>query len=351
MTPAMRRAIPILTFTAAMLIASGLHPFVMPFGAAPALAQSILPSLGGDRAGLSGFQFTKIDVDARSAAMGSSNMADAVGAASLYWNPALASRTESSELMMGYTSYVADIPMQYVAGYARVGTFALGASLQYLSSGDMDVTTEFAPSGTGQTFRTSHYSIGLTASQRLTDSFSYGLTLRYLNERFFDVDYPTFGIDFGFFYAVGETGLRFGVGISNFGLDATADGSVSRLDLDAEGGGVTETDLQSLLLPTRFSMGMAYDVLRTDTHGLLVTAQITNPSDNAERFGLGAEYAFLRQFFLRTGYQLGVDESNAPSFGGGVRMRVGSSELAIDYAYSAFERLGDVHRMAVKWRL
>ena len=330
---------------AAVVVGAWLALAASPFGAH---AQSLLPSLGGDRAGLSGFQFTKIDVDPRSAAMGSSAMADATGPASLYWNPALAALSPRSELMTGYTTYVVDIPMNYVAGYARLGEFALGASLQYLSSGEMDVTTEFAPSGTGQTFRTSHYSVGLTASQRLTESFAYGLTLRYLHESFFGVTYPTFGLDFGFHYAIPATGLRFGVGISNFGLDAAAEGTLSRPDIDGAGDEILEDDLQSLLLPTRFSIAAAYDVLRTGPHSLLLTTQITNPSDNAERFGFGLEYGFMEQFFVRTGYQSGHEEGRLPSAGAGVRVSVGPRALHVDYAYSAFERLGSIHRLALR---
>lgn len=311
-------------------------------------AQNVLPSLGGDRAGLSGFQFTKINVDPRSAAMGSSNMADALGAASLYWNPAMASRTERSEIMVTHTSYFADIPMHYLAGMTRFRNFAFGASLHYLTSGEMKVTTEFDPRGTGQTFSTQHYSIGLTASHRITDSFSYGLTLRYLNEAFYDIEYPTFGIDFGFFYAVAETGLRFGVGISNFGLDAAGRGSLTRPALDPDGVEKTEDEFENLLLPTRFSIAAAYDLLDTDTHGLLITAQITNPSDNAEQFGIGVEYRFIRQFFLRSGYQFGVDESDWPSVGAGIQVPITGRKLHIDYAYSAFERLGDVHRLSMR---
>lgn len=311
-------------------------------------AQQILPSLGGDRAGLSGFQFTKINVDPRSAAMGASNMADAVGASSLYWNPAMAAQTERSEVMAAHTSYFADIPMHYLAGVYRWRNVALGASLHYLTSGEMDVTTEFDPQGTGQTFATQHYSIGLTASHKITESFSYGITLRYLNESFFEIEYPTFGIDFGFFYAVSGTNLRFGVGISNFGLDATGRGSLTRPVIDTDGSEKTEDEFENLLLPTRFSIAAAYDVIQNETHGLLLTAQITNPSDNAEQFGLGAEYSFLGQFFLRSGYQFGVDESSWPSVGAGIKMPITGRKLMIDYAFSGYERLGDVHRLSMR---
>lgn len=313
-----------------------------------ASAQSILPSLGRDRSGLSGFQFTKINVDARSAAMGSSTMADATGASSLYWNPAMASVSDESEVMMAHTAYFADIPMNYLAGFYLRNGLAIGASIHSLSSGEMDVTTEFSPEGTGQTFKTSHYSIGLTASQQLTESFSYGLTLRYLNEDLFDISYPTFGIDFGFFYRITGTGIRFGVAISNFGVDAKASGTLLRPDIDGGGNLIEETDLQTMLLPTRFSIGAAFDVLKSAPHTLLLTTQVTNPSDNAEQFSFGLEYGFLERVFLRTGYSFGVEEARFPSVGAGVTTPLSGNRLTIDYAYNSFERLGPVHRMSLR---
>jgi hypothetical protein len=311
-------------------------------------AQGLLPSFGGDRSATAGFQFTKINVDARSAALGSSNMADAVGAAAMYWNPALAAQGEGTEVMFGYTSYFVDIPMNYTGALYRVGDFTFGASLQYLTSGDMAVTTEFRPFGNGQQFRTTHYTIGLTAAQKLTDSFSYGLTLRYLNEGIFDVDISTVGLDFGFFYAVGTTGLRFGVGISNFGLDATPSGSISRPDIEGQGEDIVITEFADVVLPTRFSIAAAYDVIKSEQHSLLLTSQVTNPADNAEQFSFGAEYGFLGQFFLRTGYQLGLDENDLPSLGAGLKIPFSGRSLIFDYAYNSFERLGAVNRIAVR---
>ena len=65
-------------------------------------------SYGTDRAGTESFQFTKITVDARSAAMGNSNMADATDGSSLYWNPALASKIGSSYATLSHTDYLVD---------------------------------------------------------------------------------------------------------------------------------------------------------------------------------------------------------------------------------------------------
>ena len=60
----------------------------------PARAQ-ILPAFGNDRKGTAGFQFLKIPVDARAAAMGETVVANAFDASALFWNPALAAQGAS----------------------------------------------------------------------------------------------------------------------------------------------------------------------------------------------------------------------------------------------------------------
>ena len=146
--------------------------------ASPPSAQ-ILPSYGEDRAGTSGFQFLKVAVDPRGAALGGTAVATATDASSLFWNPALAARAGDTELQAAHLNYLADVSMSYVAGLRRVGPVTLGAHVQTLDSGDMQVTDEFSgPAGTGETFGYLGVAAGLTVSQALTDLFSYGVTAK-----------------------------------------------------------------------------------------------------------------------------------------------------------------------------
>ena len=303
---------------------------------------------GSDRAGTESFQFTKIAVDPRSAAMGNSNMADANDGSSLYWNPALSARVSSSNFMVSHTSYFAGISLDYLSYIHKLGNFAVGGSVQYLNSGDIIETTEFQQFGTGRTFSTQHVSAGLSAAHQVTELFSYGITIRLLTERIEEIDYTTGGIDFGFSYLVGETGLRFAVGINNFGFDGAPEGTTTRESLN----GVEEiSPVESSSLPTRFHIGAAYDLIENDQNKLILTGQITNPSDNAEQFNLGAEYIFMDQFFVRTGYEFGIEERKIPSLGGGVQLKVMGKILKADYAYTLYERLGEIHRIAVSFSL
>lgn len=311
-------------------------------------AQSILPTLGDSRSGTSGFQFLKVNVDARSAAMGSSNVAAAVDGSSLYLNPALASRMDNSQFYLSHTSYFADISLNYASFVQKFNTVAIGGSLMFLDSGVMDETTEFNPFGTGRTFRTIHMAGALTFSQRLTNYFSYGASLKYLDERIEEIQTQTMVVDVGFFYQVGETGLRFAIGINNFGLDSSPSGETTRQTLD---GPITETNFEEISPPTMFMIGAAYDAYESENFNLLITGQITNPSDNAERFSIGSELGFIDRFFIRGGYEFGVEEALYPSGGVGFKVPFLNQDLAVDYGFSTRERLGNLHRFALKFNI
>lgn len=306
-----------------------------------AFAQS---EYGKDRAGTEGFQFTKLPVDPRSAAMGNSNMADAYDGSSLFWNPALAARLDNSQLMVNHTEYVADISLEYLSYIHKIGNFAVGGSVQYLNSGEIKETTEFDPFGTGRTFSTQHLAVGISGAHRITDLFSYGITLKFLQEKYLEVSYTSGAVDFGFSYLVGDTGLRFAVGISNFGLDAAPDGTVTRPTLE---GPREEAPEEKLSLPTRFTIGAAYDLIEKEDQELTLTAQITNPSDNSEQLSVGAEYGFMKQFFVRGGYEFGHEERRWPSFGAGVEVPFSGKVLNADYGYTIYERLGGIHRIGL----
>jgi hypothetical protein len=279
--------------------------------------------------------------------MGNSVTADARDAASLYWNPALAAQMDRSQVYMSHTSYFADINMLYSAAVWRVGSRAFGVSLQFLDSGELNETTEFDPTGTGRVFRTAHLAAGLTYAQQLTSLFSYGITGKYLLENIENVTIATTVVDMGFFYKVGDTGLRFAVGINQFGFDATPEGETSRLSLDGE---VVESAFESVSPPTTFSLAAAYDVWTADPYNLLLTCQLTNPSDNSERFSLGAEFRFLDVFAVRTGYEFGVDEATLPTFGAGFRLPVlNLGDVTANYGYTSRERLGALHRISLQF--
>ncbi len=310
----------------------------------PASAQ-VLPSFGSDRAGTVGFQFLKIPTDARSIALGEAVATHADDANALFWNPALAAVGGGYQLSASRASYYDGtlFTTNQVAATAPLGAFTIGLSLQTLDSGEMDVTTEFDPTGTGEQFRFLDMAAGLTVSQRLTDLFAYGVTVKAVHESVADVSTTTAALDLGIHYRIGTTGAAMGVAIRHFGLDGTPSGSITRTDPGAPGGTVTESDFETITLPTTFLLGLSYELWR-DRPGqaLTLSTQLYRPNDNAESLGLGAEYTFNDLLVLRGGYRLGVEEYVA-SVGGGLRVAALGAQTRIDYGFTRLERLGNVH--------
>lgn len=318
--------------------------------AAVSVRAQILPAFGEDRAGTSAFQFLKIPVDPRGAALGETSVSNASDASALFWNPALAAQGGRTEVGVASAAYFSDVAMHYVAGFSRVGPITLGVSVQALDSGEMPVTTEFSgPEGTGQTFRLVDVAAGLTVSQALTDLFSYGVTAKYVRESVAGVSTQAGLLDLGVFYRIGDTGVQLGVAIRNFGFESNPGGSIDRTTLE---GPITETIFNGAEPPTTFMLGASYrPFAATGQHDLVLSGQLTNPNDNAERYNLGAEYTWNDLLALRAGYRFGVDEATLPSIGAGLFVPGIGPGVRIDYGFSKLERLGTVHRVGIDVRL
>ncbi len=317
--------------------------------ALPASAQGILPAFGRDRAGTVGFQFLKVPTDARSIGLSQSVVTTAEDASSLLYNPALAARAGGLSLNLSRASHFEGtlFTTSYAGLLVPAGPVVIGLSIQSLDSDEMDVTTEFQPTGTGQTFRFVDLAAGLTVSQSLTDLFSYGVTVRYIRESVFELTTQTATVDLGIAYDVGSTGARIGVAIRNFGLDATPSGEISRVDPNAPGGVATTDDFESITPPTTFLLGLSYDLMRSSPdHAVTIASQLYRPNDNTETLGLAAEYTFKGLLILRGGYRLGVEEYRG-SLGAGLRIPGLGEDARVDYGYQSMEFLGDVHAFSL----
>jgi hypothetical protein len=315
----------------------------------PSQAQ-LIPAFGNDRAGTAGFQFLKIPIDPRSAAMGETVSANAMDASALYWNPALASQVDRPQIGFSHTEYFADVRLQYIGGIVHLRRLGMtvGASLQSLNSGDMDVTTEFQQTGTGETFRFIDIAAGLTVSQQLTDLFSYGVTAKWVHESVAGLQANTAVMDLGVFYRVGETGAQMAVVIRNFGFDGSLRGSIDRQILGGSGS-QTETEFESMTPPTTFSLGLTYHVLQNHpTSRLMISGQLNNPNDNAENLNIGSELIWNNLLVLRAGYRFGVENFGIPSFGAGfIAPDLSGVQARLDYGFNHLDLLGAVHRVGI----
>ncbi len=301
----------------------------------------LFPALGSQRAGISTAQFLKISVGARAVGMADAFVANAMDASALYWNPSGIVQFDKNEIILTHTDWVVDVKHDFIGGvYHLSKSDAIGLSLTALYTDDMEITTETQPYGTGRYFKYIDMALGLTYARRLTNQFSFGITVKYINETIDVLKMNGFLIDLGTFYWIGLGTSRFAVSISNFGSDIAPKGEVTLLN------GEKITSFQSFSPPTMFRFGFAFEPVMNEVHKLTTAIQLNHPNDNAENFGLGVEYGFKESFFVRGGYKVNVDEQNF-TFGTGVALKVGGVNLNFDYAFAKFTRLGSTHRFSL----
>ncbi|MBS1494445.1 MAG: PorV/PorQ family protein [Bacteroidetes bacterium] len=301
----------------------------------------LLPNLGGQRTGTASLQFLKIGNGARSAGMGESFVAVSNDISSLYYNPAGLVLFKENGITVSHTEWFVDTRLEYAGGvYHFGGNNAVGLSVTSLRTEDMKVTTELQPIGTGAYFRFSDMAIGLSFARQMTEQFSFGATIKYVEETLGEVKMRSVLGDLGTYYKTGLGTSRFSVVISNFGSQVKPTGSVQLI------GDRTANTFQQFPPPTIFKIGFALEPVLNEKNRLTTSIQLNSPNDNAEYLNFGAEYAFKEYLFLRGGYKINVDAENF-SVGAGLRLPLTFAMLNLDYALSNYKELGFAQRLSL----
>ncbi len=257
-----------------------------------------------------------------------------------------------------HTRWIADTDFNYAGVVLPLGEFGtLGGSITSLTTGDMAVRTIERPEGTGELFSAADLAIALTYSRRLTDRFSIGFNVKYINQRIWHESASGFALDMGTLFVTGFHGLRLGATLSNFGTDMRMEGKDLLVfhDLDPTISGnndriPSKIETQSWSLPLNFQFGLAMEIFQNEFHRLTVATDAMHPSDNTESVNLGGEYAFQEKFFLRGGYRdlFLRDGEQTFTIGGGTAVRfLGNVRWKFDYAYADFGRLENEQRFSV----
>lgn len=311
----------------------------------------LVPNLGGQRAGISAFQFLKIGVGARGVAMGESFVAVANDASAMYWNPAGLVQFTDNAVLASHTEYVVDIRHAFFGVvYHLTSDDAVAASIASLYMDDMEITTETQPFGTGRYFTFSDIALGMTYAKRMTEQFSFGVTVRYVEETLDILKMRSVMVDLGTYYWTGLGTTRFAVVITNFGADVEPTGVITGSD------GNRVTEFQKFSLPTVFKLGVAFDPIAGEDQKLTTSLQLNHPNDNAEHIRMGLEYSWRNAFFVRAGIKRtigqplfaadGTSEEDI-ALGAGILAEFSFTTVSVDYAFVNFNRLGSVHRIAL----
>jgi hypothetical protein len=302
-------------------------------------------------------QFLLIEPSARIAAMGNAGVALLGGLDAVYFNPAATVTEERIGLQVTHSEWLAGINYDYVAFALPLGRWGVGhASVTALGSGDIEVRTVAQPLGTGEVFSVSDLAVGLGYARRITDRFSAGLRISYVQETIWNSSLHTATLDFGTLYALSDNGLHIGAGLSNFGTKAQYDGRDLHIlydnDPDRFGDNSAlpgERFTDEFPLPVLFRVGLGLPVRFPPSGRLMLAATALHPSDNGESLDLGAEFEYREMIAVRAGYQnLFLEDSEVGlTAGGGFRGDLEERAYRLDYAWADHGRLGDTHRITL----
>jgi hypothetical protein len=314
------------------------------------LVQAATAGAGGlDRIGTSGAQELRIPVGAASIATGGSTVALGDGLRNVYWNPASLAATDQSEGMVSYSSYLGDSKVNYGAVSTHLGSQGqIGLSFKILNIGDIIVTTEDAPDGTGEILNPNFGVFGITYGRRMTDRVHLGLTGSYISEKVADVSATGFAMDLGVQYDTGWRGLRFGFAMKNIGPDMRFTGSnleqriVLPTDDPTASGHVLQLQAASFELPSYLQIGVSYDIPMggEDRHTSIYGAFQGN-NFTTDEYRLGAEVPIGGFLALRGGFvgQVPIQDADRQqnylysySYGAGFNFKLGDRPFALDWA-------------------
>jgi hypothetical protein len=326
---------------------------ILALGLAVLLLISIEAIAGGrNRAGTNAASELLIPVGARYIGTGGASVATVVGIDAIYWNPAGLSRSNiAASAMFSHMQYIADINMEYVAVSANFsGLGTLGISIKTLSFGDIAVTTEDNPDGTGELFSPNFVTFGATYSRALTDRIGVGVTVKLISESLNRVSASGVAFDFGVQYRdLGNiSGLSIGVVAKNIGTAMKYDGAGLLRQADVldvtRPSSLYKVEGSTDELPSTLELGIGYTIPIGEKNKVNVVSLFQNNNYDDDEIKFGAEYAYKDLLFIRGGWQFAPESPNdatgsedayifGPSLGGGFHYDLGGVDIALDYAW------------------
>jgi len=309
------------------------------------------------KSGITGAAFLKVGVGARMAALGQAATTVTKEPNQLFLNPGgLALKSGQTQVTFTYNRWIADIAHNAgaVAFGTRLGTIGVGFISMGLS--DIEANRDVIPSflqgiakqydtNTSPTYDYSDVAVVLGYANQVTDKLSLGAGIKVIRESIDKEGASSLAFDFGAIYQIGFRGASVGARISNIGKDM-------------------KFFTFGVPLPLVFSVGASFDLVKNEKHSLMVRADAAKPQDANQIVFSGGEYVYNDMLFLRGAWKFnysgveknytGTNQSKTiketeekGSLGAGVKLPMGRHKVAVDYAFTGFGLLNNVHRFSV----
>ncbi len=311
------------------------------------------------KVGTAAAPFLRIAVGSEGTAMGSAYVSVARDPSAIFWNPAGLAQVERMGFFVDHSPYLPGLSFNFLGvtyGNHQWGTVGLGVTA--LSTDRMEITTPDQPMGTGETFTAASVAVSLSYARYLTERFSIGGTVKYVQERIYNSTANGFAFDIGTLFVTPFKGIRLGVSIANFGTSMRIRGEDLnvRVDIAPDINGnnqsvVGELKTNEFDMPLIMRVGLSWDVINSEQMLITLAADGVNPNDNAQSVNLGAQIALFHRMLK---LQLGFNDLFLPDRERGLTLGMGLAitqfsgmGLNIGYAYQSFRYLGGVSRFSI----
>lgn len=313
------------------------------------------------KAGTTAAQFLKIGVGARAVGMGGAIVGLVNDASSMYWNPSGLVGVNRITTYSNFNDWFLDIEHSYFGiVFPLDDNNKIGLNVTLLNMGEMEVTNERNPDGTGTFFNASDIAVGLTYATQIVDFFAFGITAKFINQSIYNESASGFAIDLGTTLITGYKGIKVGMSLLNFGTTMQLEGTDLIKNYDQNPNNATNIGVASNLateawdLPLNIKVGIGWNIISNEEalvwnemHKLKIAADFNHPIDSPEYLSIGLEYGWHNLLFLRGGYSFN-DGEKTYSAGAGLIWQISNSlALNFDYAYVNYTRLNAIHSISI----
>ena len=304
-----------------------------------------------DKIGTTAANFLNIPVGGKAISMGGAYTAVSDDPTALFWNPGAISRIGSSDVYTSITSYFVDAKHTWFgAQYMATPNDAFGISLNSLNHGDWEeVTTVEEPDGTGEYWQASDLALAVTYSRNMTDRFSIGGSVKYIQQQIYNESASTVAVDLGLLFITQFSGLQIGASIRNFGgsMEMRGRDLITQVDLDPESDGNNENIVAYLkteewAIPLTYVIGASMPLIDKGWNRLVLAADVMRPTNDAQTLNIGADWTIANMVSVRAGYQsmFKSEKENGLTLGVGIDLDISRMAIVFDYSFQYYGRLG-----------
>ena len=307
---------------------------------------------GDERAGTAAAEYLLIPLSARTAALGSTltgGLSNLSAVEALQANPAAMMVGTGTSAQFSRMEYVADIGVNAIGVAQRFGSNSIALTVSAWDYGEIPETTVDSPDITNVTYDAGSTVVGLSLARQFTDRIAAGFTVKALSESIDDMTGSAAAFDAGMTYVVGESGLRFGVSLKNFGTKMSFGGS--GLTTTGSGGTPVNIDVLESELPSLLNFGASYTRQFEGDLSVTALANFRSLAYDQDEYALGLEAGYANLFYVRGGFQMS-QEMDATFYegwnaGAGLNLSLSGVDLSVDYAYRGTQYFSGVNLFTV----